>query len=113
LDALASTWARAAYGTEHSAKELAVAFRRALQAHPELVGQRLKEWAIKRFYPLLCRSLRVEWPPPYKDFLKELAEEMPRKRHDLRRNGRRGTYTTYLVPDPNAAVVALSKRKRA
>ena len=36
---------------------------------------------------------------------------MAGKRHDMRRNGKRKTYTTYRVPDPNEAVVALSEEK--
>jgi hypothetical protein len=73
----------------------------------------IREQWIKWFYPLFCRSLRV-WPPqPYKDFLHELKEEMHPKRHDLRRKGRRQTYMTYQVRDPNEAVVALSERRRA
>ena len=40
---------------------------------------------------------------------------MDRKRYDVRRNGKRKTFTTYRVPDPNEAVVALAEemRKRA
>jgi hypothetical protein len=64
----------------------------------------LASW-IEGRYALFCASLGVRWPPPYKDFAKELAEEMDRKRHDMRRNGKRETYTTYRVPDPNEAVV--------
>jgi hypothetical protein len=113
LDALAETWAHAAYGTKHSTKELAVAFLRALQAQPELVGVRLHGKWIKGCYSLFCASLGVRWPPPYKDFAKELAKPMCRKRHDMRRKGKRVTCMSYLVPDPNKAVVALSERKRA
>ena len=97
LDALTSTWAQAGHAT---ANELAVAFRHTLQAQPDLMGRRLPgEW-IEARYPAFCASLGVRRPPPYKDFAKELAEEMPRKRQDLRRNGRRETFTTYLVPLP-------------
>jgi hypothetical protein len=113
LDALASTWDRPVSGP--SARELAIAFRCALQACPELVGVRLAEFWIKRYYPRFCWHLRVELlRPAYKDFLCELANEMPRKRHDLRPKGRRReTYTSYLVRDPNETVVALSERMRA
>jgi hypothetical protein len=38
---------------------------------------------------------------------------MPKRRQEARRDGKRvQTYTTYLVPDPVAAVVALSEEKR-
>jgi hypothetical protein len=115
--AVVSAWAQAARpAPTPSAKELAIAFRRDLQAQPELVGVRVLEDWIKRHYRLFCASLDVEWPPPYKDFLHELAEEMDPKRHDVRRKGkRRVTYMSYRVPDPNEAVVTLSEemRKRA
>jgi hypothetical protein len=119
LNALPLTWARAANGERPSAEELAVAFRCALQAHPELIGVRVHEHWIRQNYPLFCASLRVEWPPPYKDFLYELEKVMPRKRHDSRcktagcvRYGKRETYITYRVPHPNEAMVVLSERKR-
>jgi hypothetical protein len=104
LYALTSTWRRAAYGEEQpNARELAIAFLGALQAQPDLIGMRLrKEW-IEAQYPLFCASLGVRWPPAYKDFAAELAELMDRKRADVRRKGKRKTFTTYLVPDPNAA----------
>jgi hypothetical protein len=117
LNTLPLTWARTAYGERASAKELAIAFRRALQVQPELVGIRVHEHWIRQNYPLFCASLRVDWPPPYNDFLHELEKEMPRKRLDLRPKGMpRQTFMTYRVPDPNeTAVVVLSDemRKRA
>jgi len=91
-------------------------FRSDLQAQPELIGMRVYGDWIEGCYPLFCASLGVRWPPPYKDFAAELAKEMPRQRYDPRRKGKpRETYTTYLVRDPNEAVVVLSEemRKRA
>jgi hypothetical protein len=70
---------------------------------------------------LLCKALHVEWPPPYKDFARELAGDpgkgrpalMPRKRGENWREGKRvGTATWYLVPDPAATVVDLAAAKR-
>ena len=52
----------------------------------------------------------LQQPPPYKDFAKELAEEMARERVDVRRNGKRETSRTYRVR--GAAMVALSEEKR-
>jgi len=86
--------------------------RLALQAQPDLIGMRLLASWIEERYPLFCASLGVRWPPPYKDFAAELAVPMDRKRHDVRRNGKRETYTTYRVPDPNEFVVAISEEKR-
>jgi hypothetical protein len=84
---------------EMSAKELAIEFRRTLQAQPDLVGRRLRSEWIELRYPLFYRSLGVTWAPPYKDFAKELAQLMPRKRHEARRNGKRvETFTSYLIP---------------
>jgi len=98
---------------ELSPRELAVEFRRAMQSHPELIGRRLSSDWIKQRYPLLCASLGVTYRPPFPAFAKELALVMPKRRQEARRNGKRiGTYTTYLVPDPAAGVVALSEEKR-
>jgi hypothetical protein len=84
-----------------------------MQAHPELVGVRVHVQWIKWCYTLFCASLGVRWPPPYKDFAHELVEVgMDRKRRDVRRNGKRETFMTYRVPDPNEAVVALSDEMR-
>jgi len=75
-----------------------------LEAQPELVG-----W-IEARYQLFCASLGVSWPPPFKDFARELAHEMRRERVDVRRSGKRETFTTYRVP--STAVVELPEEKR-
>jgi hypothetical protein len=108
--ALVSNWVRATC-RELSARELAIEFRRALQTQPDLAGNRIRSKWIEWRYPLFCASLGVCWPPPYKDFAKELAQLMPRKRIDVWRGGKRVTYRVYVIPDPDVAVVALSEEK--
>jgi hypothetical protein len=84
-----------------------------MQSHPELIGRRLSSDWIEQRYPLLCASLGVTYSPPFPAFAKELALVMRKRRQEARRNGKRiRTYTTYLVPDPAAGVVALSEEKR-
>jgi hypothetical protein len=80
------------------ARDLAREFHRFLQAQPGLVGAAIRwEW-IYASYPLFCRWLRVGRPPPYKDFARELALIMPRKRKDPRQGGKRlGAFTVYIV----------------
>jgi hypothetical protein len=67
-----------------SAKELARAFHRQLQADPDLAGCVVHQVWVERNYPVFCRWLRVASPPPYKDFARELARVMPRKIKDER-----------------------------
>jgi hypothetical protein len=113
LDALASAWTRAAHGHEVTAKELAIAFRRSVEAHPELIGLPFRSDWIEAHYPILCAAFGVRWPPPFKDFAKELGAQMDRKRVDVRRKGKRETFTIYRIHE--AAVVELpdEMRKRA
>jgi hypothetical protein len=113
LSALAQAWARHAL-RKVDAKALAIEFRRSLTKH-ELVGISISSEWIETVYPVFCQSLGVLWPPPFKDFAKELKLLMPWKRKDVRFNGKRVTFTRYRVPDPNEAVVTLSEemRKRA
>jgi hypothetical protein len=100
------------------AKKLAGEFRRQIQAQRDLLGLALSSrcW-VRPNYPLFCQSLGIDWQPtPYKDFARELAHLMPRKRREEWQAGKRvGTSTFYAVPHPNEAVVALSQelRKRA
>ena len=64
-------------------------------------------------YPLFVRALNVK-PVAYKDFAKELAEVMPRKRLEQWSGGKRQwTHRYYLVPDPADAVVDLAKLRKA
>ena len=95
------------------AKKLARKFRSQLQEHADLIGLGLTSRWIRQRYPLFCQSLGVHWPPPYKDFAKELADLMPRKRYETWRDGARiDTCTSYRIPDPAAAVVTLAGEHR-
>jgi hypothetical protein len=109
LDGVVAGWTR-----DLSARELAVEFRRVMQAQPDLIGRRVSSDWIEQRYPLFCASLGVtSGRPPFPTFAKELALLMPKRRQEARRDGKRvQTYTTYLVPDPAAAVVALAEEKR-
>jgi hypothetical protein len=116
LDALEQCWGQTASKAwnRKSSRELAIEFRRALQAQPDLVGRRVRSWWIEARYPIFCQSLGLRWWPPYRDFAKELPPLMPKKRQEDWRNGRRvGTFTAYLIPDPAAAVALADERKRA
>jgi hypothetical protein len=71
------------------------------------------DW-IFRNYPLMCRAFGLTRPPPYKDFAKELAYLLPRKRSDRRpRDGKRSTETIYAIKHPTlAAALAEAQLKR-
>jgi len=107
LDALVSAWAQVAHGQQATVKELAIEFCRTLEGQPELIGVRIRAKWIEDRYPLFCAALGVRSPPPFKDFARELAEQMDRERADVRRKGKRESFTTYCVP--KATVVALSQ----
>ena len=121
LDAITRAWA--AHATEapqcgqgpwfRDPKDLAQEFRHCLQKRPELIGMGIhREW-IQTSYPLFCQAEQVVFPPPYKDFAKQLATLMPRKRGEAWSGGKRmGTCTRYRVPDPDVAVVELAEEKR-
>jgi hypothetical protein len=84
--------------------DLARAFASQLQARPELVGARISSsnW-IRPVYPLFSAAVGAHRAPPFKDFAKELATVMRRKRVEERAGGKRtGTATWYIVPDPKA-----------
>src|SRR5262249_35128504 len=87
LGALVSAWTQAADGHQATAEALATAFRLSLEAQPELVALSLRSDWIEAHYPILCAAFGVRWPPPFKDFAKELGEQMDRKRVDVRRKG--------------------------
>ena len=71
-----------------------------------------REW-VQASYPLFCQAEQVVFPPPYKDFAKQLAALMPRKRKEVWSQGsRKDNYTVYRVPDPDAAVIELAEEKR-
>jgi hypothetical protein len=85
---------------------LARKFRSELQAHADLIDLGISSSWIRSRYPLFCGSVGVTWPPPYKDFGKELANLMPRKRCETWSDGERiHTRTIYRIPDPAAAAV--------
>jgi hypothetical protein len=122
LTSLEQAWARAADAPQSGErlvgdpKELAVEFRRCLQAQPDLIGMGIHSSWVRAVYPLLCRAQGLVWAPPYKDFAQHLALLMPRRRADIRHEGRRTcTITTYRVLDPARSVVKLAavERKRA
>jgi hypothetical protein len=93
-------------------------FRNSLQAEPALIGVDLHHKWVRKVYPIFCDAVRLDgwsWPPPYKDFANELAKLMPRRRREIWSQGQRnGTFTVYLVPNPEAAVVeTVEKLERA
>jgi hypothetical protein len=117
LAALDASWSKTAETcpaddrTRGSAKEIAVEFSRAICARPEMSGLNINCQWIKQHYPVFCRSLGLICPPPYKDFAKELARLLPRKRRNRRpKNGKRSTSTWYCIPHPTPVK---GKRKRA
>ena len=96
--------------------DLACLFRNSLQAQPALIGMDLRQRWVRKVYPIFCEAVQVDWwPPPYKDFAHELAELMPRRRREIWSKGKRiETFTVYLVPNPEAAVVeTVEKLERA
>jgi hypothetical protein len=119
LAALEEAWAGAAsspHGDERSPKQLALEFRRALQAQPDLRGWAITSSWVRGVYRLFCRAQGLAFPPAYRLFAEELALVMPRKRRDIRQGGKRtGTITIYGVCDPARSVVQLAavERKRA
>jgi hypothetical protein len=79
-----------------------------LQSEPALVRWWIPRQWVQTSYPVFCRALNVE-PVPYKDFAKELADVMPRKRLEKWKAGKRlWTHRYYLVPNPAANVVAIA-----
>ena len=123
LDVISDTWSGSVAALERrdhwQASELAREFRRYLQAQPGLLGVGIRSEWIRVYYPLFCSWLRVNRPPPYKDFARELALIMPRQRQDLRQNGKRlGSFTVYVVAPlersaqrPDGEVVATLERE--
>jgi hypothetical protein len=96
-----------------SARVIACQFRGCLQSEPALIGWRISRQWVQANYQLFVRALNVE-PVAYKDFAKELAEVMPRKRLEKWKHGKRvATHRYYLVQDPAANVVSLSERREA
>ena len=69
---------------------------RQLLMQPDLVATWVSSAWIQKHYGIFCDWLRVGWTPPYKDFGRELALIMLRRRKDTRIGGRRAR-TMYLV----------------
>jgi len=122
LAAVEQAWVRAADAPQcgellvGDPKELAMEFRRCLQAQPDLIGMSIHSSWVRAAYPLLCRAQGLVWAPAYKDFAQQLALLMPRRRADIRHGGRRTcTITIYGVRDPARSVMELAavERKRA
>jgi hypothetical protein len=87
FEAVKQAWRRAAEAPQHGEprwsvepKDLALTFRRCLQAQPDLISWAIPKQWVQEAYPLLCKAEGVVWPPPYKDFAKELKWLMPRSR---------------------------------
>ena len=123
LSALELAWVQAADATHSAAQRprsespqsLALRFMRCLQSHPSLIGIGIHRRWIQSCYEEFCDAEAVTWPPPYKDFARELARVMTRKRIERWREGERlSTATWYIVPDPAAeAEFDQGLRKRA
>jgi hypothetical protein len=105
LDDLASTWKGAERVLQPEERDLAIEFRRAMQAKTGLIGRKIPSRWIRRKYRGFCRSRGVRRPPPFQAFAEELAKVMPRVVVDTTRRGKRDVYKAYVVQDPNAAVV--------
>ena len=121
LRALELTWIQAA-DAPHSGpqrpyrrtpRDLAFQFMRGLQCHTVLVGMTIHRGWIQRCYEDFCEAQGVTWPPPYKDFARELASLMPRFRKEEWHEGERlRTATWYLVPEPTTEVAELAQEPR-
>lgn len=85
-----------------SPRELAFRFRSCIQAEPRLAGLGINSAWVREHYSAFCHAEGVE-PPPYKDFARELAMAMRRRRQDRQAGGRRSTATFYSVPKQNSA----------
>ena len=95
-------------------RSLAHAFRRCLQSRSELVHWGVASSWVRANYRPFCEAAGAAPPPPYKDFARELATVMPRRRVWRWCHGRRaGVGTYYAVRDPADNVVALAKARRA
>lgn len=121
LRALELTWMQAADAPHSGAqrpwrrspRDLAFQFMRGLQSHTVLVGMVIHRGWIQRCYEDFCEAQGVMWPPPYKDFARELARLMPRTRKEEWHEGERlRTATWYLVPEPATEVAELAQERR-
>lgn len=111
LEALREAWKRAADAPHGgplrtwSPQDLASLFLLRLQSHPNLIGMNVHRQWIQGCYEDFCDAEGVSWPPPHKDFARELARIMTRKRKENWHEGQRqSTATWYLVPKPAVEV---------
>ena len=121
LKALEASWIEAADAPHRgplrpwraSPQELACLFLRGLQSHRSLMGVAIRGRWIQERYEDFCEGEGVTWPPPYKDFARELARIMTRRRIEEWHEGQRlGTATVYLVPVPATQVLDLAQEQR-
>ena len=117
LAAIEAAWAAAAnspHGDALNPRQLALEFRRTLQAQSDLVGWAVHSSWVQSAYPSFARAQGLALPPAYRLFAEELKRVMPRRRHDLRVGGQRTcTVTLYALPDPIVMERAGVERKRA
>ena len=117
LAALEAAWAAAAnspHGDALNPRQLALEFRRTLQAKPDLVGWAVHSSWVQYAYPSFARAQGLAFPPAWRLFAEQLGKVMPRRRHDIRQGGKRTcTVTLYRVLDPVAAVVELAAARRS
>ena len=120
LQALQTVWMQAADAPHggplrswrRSPQDVALLFLRRLQAHPRLIGMAIHRRWIQECYEDFCEAEGVTWPPPYKDFARELARVMPRRRKEEWHEGERlRTATWYLVPEPATEFAELAKER--
>jgi hypothetical protein len=52
---------------------------------------------VRANYPLFCNSIHLDYCPPFKDFARELSNILPRIRQERLTNGRRESYTVYII----------------
>ena len=121
LQALHKVWKQAAdaphggplHPWRRSPQDLASVFLKHLQSQPSLIGFGIHRRWIQGCYRHFCEAEGVTWPPPYKDFARELARLMLRKRIEKWQDGQRlSTATYYCVQERFAAVAELDHKRR-
>lgn len=110
LDAMGRAWVSCPSGINlrsGSPRDLAIRFRSRMEAEPRLAGMGINSAWIREHYLAFCRAEGVQ-APPYKDFARELAAVMRRKRRDKQVGGRRSTASFYSVPDRSSTISELN-----
>jgi hypothetical protein len=110
LKAISFIWATTAASEpprKWSAEELARKLCELLRMGPDLQNCYVPSFWLRANYLLFCDWLQATAVPPFKDFARELARRVPRKRRDLRRGrARRGeTYTGYMIVPPSGGAL--------